>query len=84
MRPVVFCEFNDILLRDAGSSSQQLLKMFEALGYSPVTGLPPLEGKVVDVLLVHGKPYPGHEPHHSPESPGAPKDKCRGDKTYCE
>ncbi len=51
MRPLVLCEFNDILLRDAGSSSQQLLNMFEALGYSPVTEPPPLEGKVVDLLL---------------------------------
>jgi FkbM family methyltransferase len=32
-RPLVFCEFNDIHLRDAGSSSNELLRKFEDLGY---------------------------------------------------
>jgi FkbM family methyltransferase len=35
-RPLVFCEFNDIVLRDAGSSSEELLSKFEGLGYAPV------------------------------------------------
>ncbi len=51
MKPLVYCELNDILLRDAGSSSNDLLRRFDALGYSPAQALPPLDGGVVDVLL---------------------------------
>jgi FkbM family methyltransferase len=32
-RPLIYCEFNDIILRDAGSSSQALLEAFAGLGY---------------------------------------------------
>ena len=51
MKPLVLCEFNDILLRDAGSSSDQLLQKLAQLGYSPVEAPPGLTGRVVDLLL---------------------------------
>lgn len=55
MRPHVMCEFNDILLRDAGSSSEQLLKVFSELGYEPGPEFQAtasrLDGQVVDLLL---------------------------------
>jgi len=51
MKPLVYCELNDILLRDAGSSSAALLEQFAGLGYRPVDPPPPLDGQVVDVLL---------------------------------
>jgi FkbM family methyltransferase len=55
MRPCVMCEFNDILLRDAGSSSAALLEMFSELGYEPSPEVKAtashLEGQVVDLLL---------------------------------
>lgn len=34
-RPLVFCELNDIVLRDAGSSASELLAKFGELGYEP-------------------------------------------------
>ncbi len=51
MKPLVYCEFNDILLRGAGSSSDDLLRRFATLDYAPAQALPPLDGRVVDVLL---------------------------------
>lgn len=55
MRPLVLCEFNDIVLRDAGSSANELMAAFAGLGYSAEPGwLPPggdLTGAVQDVLL---------------------------------
>jgi len=55
MRPLVFCEFNDILLRDAGYSAEELLVAFEALRYRPADGFSEqakkLSGAVVDLLL---------------------------------
>jgi FkbM family methyltransferase len=33
-RPLVFCEFNNILLKDAGHSSYELLSAFQGLGYA--------------------------------------------------
>jgi FkbM family methyltransferase len=56
MRPLVFCELNDILLREAGSSSAALLRQFASLGYAPVRPLPPLEGRVLDALLAARTP----------------------------
>lgn len=57
LRPVVFCEFNDILLRDAGSSAEMLLQDFARLGYYPVSGLKAeaerMHGRIRDVVLVH-------------------------------
>lgn len=52
MRPLVYCEFNDVLLRDAGASSVQLLRRFADLGYFPVGAPAELDGKVIDLLLV--------------------------------
>lgn len=51
LKPLVHCEFNDILLRDAGSSSVELLRKFAALGYAPLEMLPGLDGRVQDLLL---------------------------------
>ncbi|MGH7777962.1 MAG: FkbM family methyltransferase, partial [Candidatus Dormibacterales bacterium] len=50
-RPLVMCEFNDHLLRDAGSSSAELLAAFSGLGYRPAGGAPEpatLAGQVLD------------------------------------
>lgn len=55
MRPYVMCEFNDILLRDAGASSLKLLAQFADLGYEPATardtGPADFDGQVIDILL---------------------------------
>lgn len=55
LRPLVLCEFNDILLRLAGTSSAKLLDRFVELGYRPSAPLGrtrrPLEGRCVDMLL---------------------------------
>jgi FkbM family methyltransferase len=55
-RPLVFCEFNDIILRDAGSSAEALLRKFASLGYAPapeyVRHAMHLSNAVTDVLLV--------------------------------
>jgi FkbM family methyltransferase len=49
-RPIIYCEFNDIVLKDAGSSSEELLGKFESLGYRPTTQYPQTEG-ITDLLL---------------------------------
>lgn len=50
-RPLVFCEFNDIVLRDAGSSSNELLCKFKGLGYAPAHRYPHGDG-ITDLLLI--------------------------------
>ena len=56
LRPLVLCEFNDILLQQAGTSSNELLQRFGALGYAPLgRRRPKLAGKNVDLLLAHGE-----------------------------
>jgi FkbM family methyltransferase len=57
-RPLVLCEFNDVLLHHAGTSSRQLLASFEELGYRPVPvggrrRPPSMSGRTVDLLLAH-------------------------------
>jgi FkbM family methyltransferase len=54
LRPLVLCEFNDILLQQAGTSSGELLQRFVGLGYAPVTPPTKLAGRNVDLLLAHG------------------------------
>lgn len=58
MRPAILCEFNDILLKDAGTSSRQLLAMFADLGYRPspecLAASEDPDGQVIDLLLAHG------------------------------
>jgi FkbM family methyltransferase len=54
LRPLVLCEFNDILLQQAGTSSAELLERFAALGYAPTTRPTRLAGRNVDLLLAHG------------------------------
>lgn len=58
LRPLVLCEFNDVLLQQAGTSSAELLQRFAGLGYTPVPTLerPPtrIAGRNVDLLLAHG------------------------------
>jgi FkbM family methyltransferase len=50
-RPLVFCEFNDVVLRDAGSSSKELLDKFEGLGYKSAAEYP--QGDAIrDRLLI--------------------------------
>ncbi len=62
LRPLVLCEFNDVLLRQAGTSSSALLATFASMGYMPTTSLErrpaALEGRTVDLLLAPG-PSPG-------------------------
>jgi hypothetical protein len=59
LRPLVLCEFNDVLLRQAGTSSDELLQRFAALGYAPVGRRPAtLAGRNVDLLLAHGAEGP--------------------------
>jgi FkbM family methyltransferase len=57
LRPLVLCEFNDVLLRQAGTSSSNLLEAFRALGYAPSTPLErrrsSLDGRNLDLLLAH-------------------------------
>jgi hypothetical protein len=62
-RPAIYCEFNDIVLRDAGSSAAELLEQFGAIGYSAAPESRSLErslsGTVTDLLLLPNPPTPG-------------------------
>lgn len=55
-RPLIYCEFNDPLLRAAGSSAEQLLARFGTLGYRPapefVDLARALPGQILDLLLL--------------------------------
>ena len=55
-RPLIYCEFNDVLLCDRGQSSKILLEQFRGLGYQPAAATAPLvarlPGRVVNLLLV--------------------------------
>lgn len=59
-RPLVFCEFNDILLRDRGRSSADLLALFADLGYRPAEDdavmTDRLADRVVNLLLAASTP----------------------------
>ena len=57
MKPLIMCEFNDPLLRDAGSSARGLLQLFASYGYEPVGEVGELDGTVTDLLL---QPVEGH------------------------
>jgi len=50
-RPLVYCEFNDVVLRDAGSSSNELLDKFKGLGYATAAEYPQSDA-ITDRLLV--------------------------------
>jgi FkbM family methyltransferase len=55
-RPLVFCEFNNILLKDAGHSSYELLNAFQNLGYV-IAGRsksrnPRLDERLEDLLML--------------------------------
>jgi len=52
LRPVVLCEFNDLLLRELGYSSAQLLESFKTYGYAPAGSTPRLARRNVDLLLM--------------------------------
>lgn len=57
LRPLVLCEFNDVLLQQAGTSSAELLAQFAALGYAPHRPPAKLAGRNVDLLLApSGRP----------------------------
>jgi FkbM family methyltransferase len=53
--PLVYCEFNDVLLRDRGRSSADLLAQFLELGYEPAPTssalVAKMSGRVVNMLL---------------------------------
>ena len=55
-RPIVYCEFNDILLHQTGTSSAELLRTFQSLGYAPGPALDrrpvTFDGRTVDLVLV--------------------------------
>lgn len=55
-RPDIYCEFNDIILRDAASSSRQLLGAFADLGYrvAPAWAAAStrLDGRNLDLLMI--------------------------------
>ncbi len=72
-RPLIYCEFNDVLLRDRGKSSEQLLAQFAELGYQPVPASAPvvskMSGHVVNVLL---RPQPGAVPSGPPSEVARP------------
>jgi FkbM family methyltransferase len=57
LKPLVLCEFNDVLLQQAGTSSAALLQAFAGLGYAPISPLErrpqSLAGRTVDLLLAH-------------------------------
>lgn len=57
-RPMIHCEFNDIILRDAGSSSEALLATFADLGYVVAPrwrrASSKLAGRNVDLLMAPG------------------------------
>ena len=54
-RPLVYCEFNDIIQRDAGTSSAELLEAFAELGYAVAPAWrrrsARLAGRNLDLLL---------------------------------
>lgn len=56
--PLIYCEFNDVLLRDRGRSSVELLAQFADLGYRPAPSSAHLaakmSGRVVNLLLRPG------------------------------
>ena len=60
MRPIIICEFNDVLLRDRGASSAALLEQFNQAGYRPVDTccVIELEGRCVNIVLAPGDPEP--------------------------
>src|SRR5207247_2211963 len=55
-RPIVFCEFNDTLLRSTGSSSRLLLQSFAEVGYSVIwpSKMPDIDMLTRDLLLGPG------------------------------
>jgi FkbM family methyltransferase len=50
----IFCEFNDLLLRQRGSSSRELLAYLRALGYRPEDAPASFDDTLVNVLLSFG------------------------------
>ncbi len=49
--PWIYCEFNDVVLRDRGSSAADLLELLASLGYEPAEPVPDFEGKAENLLL---------------------------------
>jgi FkbM family methyltransferase len=60
MGPAVLCEFNDVILRDAGSSAEALMARFDEIGYGPspafLSQARHLQGQVADILMVPASP----------------------------
>ena len=50
-RPWIYCEFNDVVLRDRGRSSTELLDFLVTLGYRPAEPRPDFDGRAENLLL---------------------------------
>jgi FkbM family methyltransferase len=50
-RPWVYCEFNDVVLRDRGRSSQELLDLLADLGYGSTEPTPDFGARAENLLL---------------------------------
>lgn len=50
-RPWVYCEFNDLLLRDRGRSARELLDLLADLGYRSAEPTPDFGGRAENLLL---------------------------------
>lgn len=50
-RPWIYCEFNDVVLRDRGKSSSELLDFLAELGYRPAAPVPDFGGRTENLLL---------------------------------
>lgn len=50
-RPWIYCEFNDVVLRDRGRSSQELLDLLADLGYRSAEPTPDFGGRAENLLL---------------------------------
>jgi FkbM family methyltransferase len=49
--PWIYCEFNDVVLRDRGMSAAALLEFLRSLGYEPAERVPDFDGKAENLLL---------------------------------
>lgn len=58
-RPWIYCEFNDVILRDRGRSSGELLEFLGVLGYRPAEPLPDFDGRAENLLLAPEAEHPG-------------------------
>jgi len=55
-RPWIYCEFNDVVLRDRGRSSVELLELLAGLGYRSPGPVPDFSGRTENLLLGPDRP----------------------------